>query len=214
MVGAKTETSEALDPADADMRSRILGLMEQRAVSPLLEATLEYLRDYPDSGWGWLISAPTLIDLGRYDDAQAALANARQLSPAAARPGISYWRCILHKERGDLKKARQHIEKAIKLDPANGAFWVTLGDVLARRGDLKAAVKALKQAIQLGESASADATQSDLEEAFFSLALVRRSQRRYRDALAQVEQALEIDPDYAEAHALKNDLEAVLQGGW
>lgn len=194
------------------MQARIRGLMEQQAVSSLLEATLEYLKGYPQSGWGWLVSVPTLIDLGRYDDAETALANARLYSTPAARPGIYYWRCILHKERGNLKKAQRWISKAIKNDSNNGSFRVTLGDIQARRGKLKAAAKTLKAAIAVG--VSQPGADSDLDEAHFNLALVRRSQRRYSDALVQAEQALAIDPDYAEAHALKNDLEAVLQGGW
>lgn len=203
---AEPPSAGEIDPAEADMRARIRGLMEQQAVSSLLEATLEYLHDYPESGWGWLVSAPTLIDLGRYGDARAALKNARRLSSAEAQPGICYWRCILHKERGELAKAQRHIEKAIALDPESGPFRVTLGDILARRGKLKAAIKVLKSAIELADS--------NPEEAHFNLALVRRSQRRYGDALAQAEKALAIDPDYAEAQALKNDVAAVLQGGW
>ena len=74
----------------------------------------------------------------------------------------------------------------------------------------------LKSAIALGDSAGEDsvAADIDLEEAYFNLALVHRAQRRYRDALVAADKALGIDPNYAAAQALKNDLEAVLQGGW
>jgi len=215
-VKASATPAAELDPAEADMRARIRGLMEQQAVSPLLEATLEYLEAYAESSWGWLVSASTLIDLGRYDDAKVALKNARKFSGADAKASICYWRCILYKERGELAKAQRHIEKAIALEPGSGSFRVTLGDLLARRGKLKAATKVLKKAIALAvsEEANSDAVDAELEEAYFNLALVRRAQRRYNDALAAAEKALFIDPNYTEAQALKNDLEAVLQGGW
>ena len=46
------------DPEESDLRQRILGLMEDRAVAPLLEATLDYLRAFPESAWGWMIAVP------------------------------------------------------------------------------------------------------------------------------------------------------------
>lgn len=209
-----TDKTTPLDPADADLRARIRGLMEQQAVSSLLEATLEYLKSYPRSGWGWLVSVPTLIDLGRYEDAEVALANARSYNSKAAKSSIYYWHCILNKERGNLKKAQRWINKAIQADPDNGSFRVTLGDIQARRGKLKAAAKTLLAAIALADSTSNVDPDADLDEAHFNLALVRRSQRRYADALAETQKALEVDPNYAEAVALRYDLEAVLQGGW
>ncbi len=209
-----TDKTTQIDPAEADLRARILGLMEQQAVSSLLEATLEYLRNYPRSGWGWLVSVPTLIDLGRYDDAELALANARSYNSKAAKSSIYYWHCILNKERGNLKKAQRWVNKAIEADPDNGSFRVTLGDIQARRGKLKAASKTLLSAIALADSQADSGSDADLDEAHFNLALVRRSQRRYADALAETQKALVIDPSYAEAVALRHDLEAVLQGGW
>ena len=127
--------NEQTDPEALDLRQKIVGLMEDHAVSPLLETILEYLRKYPKSEWGWLVAAPTLIDLGRYGDAKAALANAREYGTTENLPAVCYWRCVLHKERGDLKRAERWIRRALKHDDSNGAHWVTLGDVLAKRGN-------------------------------------------------------------------------------
>lgn len=194
------------NPEEADMRQRILGLMEDRAVAPLLEATLEYQATFPESGWGWLVAVPTLIDLGCYKDAKKALKRARRFSPAAAKPTLWYWRSVLHKEKGELKRAERWIRRAIEGEPENGSFLVTLGDLLARQGKRGAARKAHLAAIATGDG--------NLDEAYFNLALLLRAERDYPEALLQVSRALEIDPDYAEAYALQQDLEAVQQGGW
>lgn len=180
--------------------------MEDGAVAPLLEASLAYLQEFPESGWGWMISVPTLIDLGRYADAKAALKNARIFSSDDAQPTLCYWRSILHKEKGDLRRAERWIRRALEGDRNNGSFHVTLGDILAKRGKLGAARKAHMVAVKVGDA--------NVDEAHFNLALLLRAQRRYNDALVQVNLALDIDPDYAEAYALKQDLEAVQQGGW
>ena len=197
---------EHTDPEALDLRQKIVGLMEDHAVSPLLETILEYLRKFPKSEWGWLVAAPTLIDLGRYGDAKAALANAQEYGATENLPTVCYWRCVLHKERGDLKRAERWIRRALEHDDSNGAHWVTLGDVLAKRGKAKAARKALKSAIALGESSA--------DEAHYNLALLLRAKRDYEGALAEVARALAIDPEYPEAHALRRDLDAVRQGAW
>lgn len=194
------------DPEEFDLRQRIVGLMEEGAVAPLLEAHLGYLQKFPESGWGWLVSVPTLIDLGRYGDAKAALKSARLFNSDEALPTLCYWRSILYKEKGDLRRAERWIREALEVEPNNGSFQVTLGDILAKRGKLKAARKAHLAAVELGDA--------NVDEAHFNLALLLRAQRRYDEALVQVNAALSIDPDYSDAYALKQDLEAVQQGDW
>ena len=72
--------SQQVDPEEADARQQILGLMEDRAVASLHEATLNYCERFPESPWGWLISVPNLIDMGRYKAAKKALRKARLFS--------------------------------------------------------------------------------------------------------------------------------------
>ena len=80
---------------------------------------------------------------------------------------------------------------------------MTYGEILAKRGKVKQARNAHLAAIE--------AATSDVDEAYFNLALLLRGERRYKEALVEVNKALKIDPDYAEAHVLRQDLEAVLQ---
>jgi len=206
-VKSETNTLDGAvsDPEEADLRQRILGLMEDQSVAPLLEATLSYQQKCPGSAWGWLVAVPTLIDLGRYKQAKKALKKAQKLSHPDAKPQLHYWRSMLFKEQGELAQAEHWIRRALAREPENGSFWVTLGDVLARRGKLKAARKAHEHAVAVGDA--------NVDEAYFNLALLLRAQRRYPEALNQVMLALDIDPNYAQATALKQDLEAVLQSG-
>lgn len=242
--------SQHPDPEEADARQQILGLMEDRSVARLHEATRSFCERFPESTWGWLISVPTLIDLGRYKDAKKALRKARTLSvtqtvvklaaeskvggsdsvasaqapadtEAAAKAEadakadkeveidpetdakLCYWSCMIHKDQGDMKRAQRWIEEAIEQDEGEGSYWVTYGEILAKRGKVKQARNAHLAAIE--------AATSDVDEAYFNLALLLRADRRYAEALTEVNKALKIDPNYAEAHALRQDLEAVLQ---
>lgn len=193
--------TNTIDPAEADLRQRILGLMEDRSVALLLETSLDYCEQFPESAWGWLVSVPTLVDLGLYRAAEKAWRRARKYSDDDAESMLCYWGCVIKKEQGKLKRAQRFIERAIELEPDQGSYWVTLGDVLAKRGKLNAAKKAHRAAIT--------ANTSDVDEAHYNLALLLRAQRRYGESLDEVAKALAIDPDYAEAHALRQDLQAV-----
>ena len=241
--------SEQTDPEEGEARQQILGLMEDNSVARLYEATLSYCERFPNSTWGWLISVPALVDLGRYKDAKKALRMARALSltqaetealssaigKASAGANVSvgadknrssdtgsdsdadneiemdpetearlcYWSCMIHKDQGNLKRAQGWIEEAIGHAEGEGSYWVTYGEILAKRGKVKQARNAHLAAIE--------AATSDVDEAYFNLALLLRGERRYKEALVEVNQALKIDPDYAEAHVLRQDLEAVLQ---
>ena len=215
--------TELVNPEEADLRQQILGLMEDRSVAALHEAVLAYRSAFPESSWGWLISVPTLLDLGLYKQARKAWRRARKLSGDEAEGMLCYWACTIDKEQGRLKRAQRWIERAIDVAPEQGSYWVTLGDILARRGKQGAARRAHQAAIDANTSNAAshasdasaddlasDDIASDIEEAHFNLALLLRAQRRYEDAMAQVSKALAIDPDYAEANALRQDLERVL----
>ncbi len=243
--------SEHTDPEEGDARQQILGLMEDNSVARLYEATLSYCERFPTSTWGWLISVPALIDLGRYKDAKKALRMARTLSITQAETEalssaigkanagantaanasknngsnsgadsdadaendieidpetearLCYWSCMIHKDQGNLKRAQGWIEEAIGHAEGEGSYWVTYGEILAKRGKVKQARNAHLAAIE--------AATSDVDEAHFNLALLLRGERRYREALTEVKKALKIDPDYAEAHVLRQDLESVLQ---
>jgi len=194
------------DPEEIEARQQVLGLMEDRALAGLHEATRAYCKRFPESVWGWLVSVPTLVDLGRFKEAKSAWRKAQKLAQPDAEldATLSYWASVIYKEQGRLKRAQRWINKALKSAPEEGAYWVTLGEILTKRGKRRAARVAYQTAVDL-EGA-------DVDEAHFNLALLLRGQRRYEDALQQVRKALEIDPDYAEAHALRHDLEAVLQG--
>jgi len=243
------------DPEEADARQKILGLMEDHSVARLHEATLKYCERFPESVWGWLISVPTLIDLGLYKQAKRAVRKARTLTVIQAEAEaksaadsstspeakvgphvhaatdiankvliesksdakidsdididpetdakLCYWSCMIQKDQGNLKRAQRWIEEAIEQAEGEGSYWVTYGEILAKRGKLKQARNA--------HLAAVEAATSDVDEAYFNLALLLRGERRYKEALVEVNKALKIDPDYAEAHVLRQDLEEVLQ---
>jgi tetratricopeptide (TPR) repeat protein len=56
--------------------------------------------------------------------------------------------------QGDLEQALRWIEKAIELQPENGAFWDTLAHVRYRRGEWEKAVEAQKKAVELEPSSA------------------------------------------------------------
>jgi len=153
---------------------------------------------------------------------------AAKLNPSAHEP--HYTLGILYMEDGRYEEAARELSLAMKLHPANGDGWATLGSVYRKMNNLPEAADALREAIrqmpdqpdphltlanvlaEQGDAAGAAAERkkgADLER----VAMKRQRATMFTnsgnsllqkglvaDAIARYQQALNDDPDYAEAH--------------
>lgn len=104
---------------------------------------------------------------------------------------------------GDVKRAERWYRKAVGAAPAALVF---LGAVLARQGRLAQAKRCHRQATLARED---DRLARD--EAYFNLGLIFRAERRYREALANIDRAITLDPKYTAALEAQNDVAAALK---
>lgn len=153
---------------------------------------------------------------------------AEKLDPSA--PEAPYLLGVLYLQVGRYEDAARELNVSLKLRPENGDGWATLGSVYNNLNKLPEAVAALREAIRqlplqpdphltlaavlVKQSQPAEAT----AERKIAADLMRAKMNRQRaevatnsansmlksgkleDAVAQFQEALKFDPDYAEAH--------------
>lgn len=95
-------------------------------------------------------------------------------------------------ERGtNLTRARELIEKAVKLDPTNAAYLDSLGWVLFKQGHVKEALEPIRKAVELNEEA--DATLFDhLGDVYAALKQSEKAREAWRKSL-EVEPNKEVE---------------------
>ena len=168
-----------------------------------LELTRELLKHYPDYLPGRALYGALLYELARYDEAEAALRDLLNDSPEDVLYFVYCQLGNLNRERGDYNLAVEHYKAAIKLAPENAGPHIFLGAILAKKGNLEAAEASHRKATHCNKG--------PIDEAFFNLGLVLRAQERYSEALACLERALDIEPEYELAADTKMDIQKAMQ---
>jgi tetratricopeptide (TPR) repeat protein len=145
-------------------------------------------------------------DKGHLRLAESALHNARKLDPTDA--GIPNSLGLLALRRDDVGAARAAFEEAAQLDPEFAPAWVNLGALALRYRDYATAEQAWAKAVRL---------EPGRWESHLARAWALEGLRKPRDARAEYEKVLAIDPHqddalYGKALALKaeGDLAAAL----
>jgi tetratricopeptide (TPR) repeat protein len=150
-----------------------------------------YLADYPDHAPAWLMLGIALVALGRYEEAEQALAKAIQHWPSGERQIPLAHVGHLFEQSGDYDQAAAWYRKAIEADPRDATYRIFLGGVLAKQGRLHEAEEAHRGAVACAEGCS--------DEAYLNLGLVLRARERFRDAADCFREALRLDSEYRAA---------------
>lgn len=178
-----------------------------RAVDRGEEALVAYSRALeiagPDDPARWRLlfaRAVTLFWLDDWDAAEADFRAAIELQPSE--PSLLNYYGYSLVDRGEkLDEALVMIERAVVLDPRNGAYVDSLGWAYYRLGRLEEAVTTLERAATLE---SADPVVNDhLGDAYWRVG-------RLREARFQWHRALSFDPEEADAQMIRHKLESGL----
>lgn len=150
--------------------------------------------------------AELLGDLRRFNDAEAVL---RELDLPETHK--EYWLvCLawarLYRTAGAYESAAAWARRLVELCPDWSVAYIYLGSVLARLGRFDEAVAAYQPATNL----PAD-RENDPDEACLNIALIRRAQCRFDDALTFLDRAIEIDPDRELYTTVRDDVLAAIQ---
>lgn len=129
---------------------------------------------------------------GNLDDAERIYISVTNLAPN----NFDAWHLlgVVAMMRGDLKRSKTLILKAIKIKGDDASFYSNLGIVLKDLGDFSAALKAFDHALTL---------QPNYPEALSNRGLTLEGLGRREEALADYDRAIEIHPRYAAAHSNK-----------
>ena len=189
---------------DPELRARwdeVVRADDSRALQ--IELCKLFLRDYPDHGPTWSVYGRALASLSRFDEAEAAVRRAMELS----RPQSLVFRLTdmgqLFRDKGDTAAAERWFRKAIDQEPDRTQGYIYLGAMLARLGRLAEAEEAHRRATLCPKGC--------VDEAYHNLGLVLRALERYDEALACFESALKIDPQYKAARLAKRDVQRALR---
>jgi tetratricopeptide (TPR) repeat protein len=169
-------------------------------------ATL-YTRRFPRRVEGWVVLAEGLAGTARYREAEAALRKADRCLLPEQRWHIAIQWGHLYREKHDLKRAERWYRKAVALNPITGNH-IFLGATLAKQGRFAEAKRHHRRAIQVAKTPH----EKDLaSEAYLNLAVIYRAERRYREAVASLKKAIQIDPRYKDARDALKDVEQAMK---
>ncbi len=161
------------------------------------------LDDFPEFGQVWKILGSALIDLARYEDAEAALLRAIAFCPLnrlwVPRSEMGRLRAL----RGDYDGAEFWFRQAIEAAPERAEPRVDLGGLLARSGRLAEAEAVLYAAVWCREGCQ--------DEAWLNLGLVLRALDRLDQAVESFETALKLNPKHRGARRALRDVRQTLR---
>jgi Tfp pilus assembly protein PilF len=136
-----------------------------------------------------LLSATTFSQIEYWHDSVTLLRHSMECTPDNS---VAHeYLASAYVSAGEVNKAAQELEQAIRLEPESARLHLQLGGALQELGRLDEAAAHYRQALAV-DPRSADA--------YTNLGLIFVKRHQYADAKRQYLQALEIDPDFAPAH--------------
>lgn len=153
------------------------------------EQVARLLPIYPDSYVLWQIHGGVLLELGAFAQAEESLARAAKLRPDLAEARVNHSVSLRATGRG--AEAEAQVRAALDLDPTNAGAMMELASVLADRGDLPGAAVLCQEVIDQKPKV---ATAQNI------LGVAAYEEGRFAEAQAHYEQAVNIAPQFAEAH--------------
>jgi adenylate cyclase len=117
--------------------------------------------------------------------------------------GIKGWRVQIKYSRENNAKAREILERALKIDPNYPFLWIALGHTHMLDGRFawtKSQAKSIKRGIEFFEKALALDPENPHARALLGGVYV--FQRRYDEAIDEGQKAIALDPNYADGYAI------------
>jgi len=149
------QIAEKMDPDQPDLY-RLLGEL-QHEVGHIKEAiaTLEFaVEKEPEQVGPYLSLGKVLKAEGHWRQAEEVYRDALRIASKSSEAHYAFADLML--QRGDIKKARQHLNRALKLDPEHGLAWAELGQMYDSLKKYSSAIRAYRRAVQLMPSDSLD----------------------------------------------------------
>jgi tetratricopeptide (TPR) repeat protein len=175
----------ALNTGATGMIRRAQALEREGRLAEAAEVCERITEQYPKFEQAWI----NLVSLyGRLNDAQKiGRAYSAAVALAPERGEIYYNYGVFCLGAGRLRDAQEAFQKVTGLDPRNADGWNNLAAVVERSGALDKAAEYYRKAIALRPDARASR---------FGLGRIYASQRRYPDAIAELEKTIQPEDEY------------------
>ena len=169
----------------------------------VVELLTVYVKHRPKHDYAWLLLGDALRVLGRRHEAVVPLRMAARLAPRKHRWQAFARLGMLFGDGGKKRIAEKWFSRACA-EPQGarkGWVWILRGANAVDRGDFAKAERCYRN--------SMDRENVPLDEAYLNLGLVLRAQRRYAEAAAALQRAIELDPSCQSAAKALTSLEGV-----
>ena len=144
----------------------------------------------PGYGYAYNNRAWAYYFLGRYDEALSDLDRALELGPV---DGPAYYaRAIVHEQLGRYDEAIEDYTSAIELDPEYALAYNNRAWVYCQKGEYAMALEDVEKAL----SSIGDDESFVIPIALTTRGNIYRGLKRYDEAMADIERALELNPDF------------------
>ncbi len=135
------------------------------------------------------------VGRGDLDGAKAILEESREIAPGDV--SVLQQLAFIASESGDTAEAIAAYEALTEADPKNSEGWLSLGDMYAGAGELEKSEQAYQRVVELEPA--------DAHQIFFNIGALainkpNRSEAETRKAISAFRKAIEIKPDYLQAH--------------
>lgn len=159
--------------------------------SVVIELSEKHIKEFPNDFAVWYFYARCLSNSSRYKEAKYWYSKLIRKLEKSKPSLLSSPYCglgDLYKRKGNFRKAIEWYKKASEIEPDEASYLIFFGVLHYRLGEFNEAETVLSQATKRKEGC--------IDEAFYNLAIVMASQKRYREALSNFQKAIEIDPNY------------------
>ena len=186
-----------------ESRDKVLAASNKYLHGYVVELAKVHLESYPKDAIVWIEFARALSLLSRYDEAETAFDNAFAYALEILREIIFTERVFMYQRQGNYLEAEKWCRKALEANPDYAGYYVLLGVVLFRRGDLVLAEHVLRQGILC--------TGECVDESYLNLGGVLVAQARYEAAAECYQKAIELDPEYKLAKLRLRDVKKIIK---
>jgi superkiller protein 3 len=135
-------------------------------------------------------AARALADQGKYDDAIVEFKKALEKAPDE--PTVLANLADAQMKAGHSEEALESYKKAIAKKPDDSSLWINYGTVLNNLGKTAESKEAFKKAAELNPGAKG--------QSLYNLGVTQMNAMQTQEAIATFRQAIEADPNYAEAY--------------
>ncbi len=146
-------------------------------------------REHPQSAAAHMLMAQALDGLHRTHEAIEELQVAGAIAPG--QPNVHFDLGYLYWKDKKFDEAEMEFQRELQNDAAHGEAKAYLGDIELRRGNFPQAARLVEQALKL---------RRDLRIAHLDLGIIYSHEKKYPNAVAELKEAIRIDPSQADAH--------------